>query len=179
MSDWLSLPLIQALAATDRSKTVIYKISEGFIRTNANIMRRVPIFQLWAHLVGVIPPINNISILEKGSLKPDLTTLEDSVACFRGVKRPYDDESQGESVIIYVLNVNVTVGFDPTSPCMAKAVRLASDALLTFQVKPIEPLLERDIEIVGIVTRVERVVGEGSAPCLPYRYEERYSERLW
>ena len=72
MSDWLSLPLIQALAATDRSKTVIYKISEGFIGTNANIMRRVPIFQLWAHLVGVVPPINNISILEKGSLKPDL-----------------------------------------------------------------------------------------------------------
>ena len=70
MSDWLSLPPIQALAATDRSKTVIYKISEGFIRTNANIMRRVPIFQLWAHLVGVVPPINNISILEKGSLKP-------------------------------------------------------------------------------------------------------------
>jgi hypothetical protein len=179
MSDWLSLPLIDAPAATDRSKIVIYKISEGFIRTNANIIRRVPIFQLWAHLVGVVPPIHNISILEKGPLRLDLTTLKDSVACFRGVKRPYDDESEGESIIVYVLNVDVTVGFDPTSPCMAKAVRLANDALLTFQVKPTNPLLEGDIEIVGIVTRVERVVGEGSAPCLPYGYEERYRERLW
>jgi hypothetical protein len=145
MSDWLTLPLIEAPAATDRSKTVIYKISEGFIRTNANIRRRVPIFQLWAHLVGVVPPINNVAILEKGLLKPDLTTLKDSVACFRGVKRPYDDEPHGESIIIYVLNVGVTVGFDPTSPCMAKAVKLARDALLTIQVKRTKPLLEGDI----------------------------------
>jgi hypothetical protein len=136
-------------------------------------------FQLWAHLVSVVPPINNISILEKGPLKPDLTTLKNSVACFRGVKRPYDDEAHGESVIIYVLNVGVTLGFDPTSPCMAKSVKLSTDALLTIQVKRTGPLREGDIDIVGIVTRIERVIGEGSAPCLPYGYEERYGERLW
>lgn len=179
MSDWLTLPLIEAPAATNRSKIVIYKISEGFIRTNSNIRRRVPIFQLWAHLVGVAPPINNISILEKGLLRPDFTTLKDSVACFRGVKRPYDDEADGGSIIIYVLNVGVTVGFEPSLACMAKAVKMPTDAPLTVQVKRTQPLLEGGIEIIGTVMRVEWVFGEGSAPCLPYRYEERYNERLW
>ena len=89
-------------------------------------------------MVGDLPPINNIARVNRGNDVPTLMTLEESVACFRGVNRPYDDEAKGESVLVYVLNPVVTLEYIWDLVCIAKSVRVPSNTCLTVQVKPLK-----------------------------------------
>jgi hypothetical protein len=121
--------------------------------------------------------------------------LKQSVACFRGVKRPYDDDEDGGSVIIYVLNPTVSLDRDVNLVCLAKAVRVPSDTCLTVQVRPTAALqtlqsaldtpVTRSIDtadaatVHGVVTRLEFISGNGENPILPKRHTDRYHSRLW
>lgn len=190
---WLRPPCVNAPDPEDRTKTVTYEVSELFTYTLAAASRLSPIFQMWAHVVGELPPINNVSRLARGEVIPTLTTLADSVACFRGVKRPYDDEEDGNSVLVYVLNPAVTLDRDISLVCLAKAVKVPLDTCLTVQVKPKKPLLSAESslnnavtqaagtedKIHGVVTRLEFVSGNGESPILPKRHEGRYHLKLW
>jgi hypothetical protein len=184
---WLRPPTISAPDPYDREKTVQYEISKQFIECNAAVFRRSPVFQVWAHIVGELPPINNISRLNRNDVRPTLTTLADSVACFRGVKRPYDDEKDGNSVLVYVLNPTVTIDYEPDMVCLAKAVTVPLNTALTVQVKPTKSLqnVSSTLDVVGLtqssgtVTRLEFVSGNGETPILPYQHADRYLERLW
>lgn len=192
---WLELPIVQAPSPDDRDKLINFAVSDDYVDTLVGASRLTPIFQLWTHTVGELPPINNVSRLRQGAVIPTLTTLEQSVACFRGVKRPYDDEQNGESVLVYVLNPMVTVARDVSLVCLAKAVIVPSNSCLTVQVKPTAALQVQsaplnsdvtrsfgsvDAEIIhGVITRVEFVPGDGETPILPTKHEGRYQERLW
>jgi hypothetical protein len=193
--NWLQPPSVVAPSPHDKSKTVRYAISESYIRTLLSGNRLTQIFQVWAHVVGELPPINNVSRLGRGTVRPSLTTMAQSVACFRGVKRPYDDEEEGDSVLVYVLNPPVSIDRDVSLVCLAKAVRVPSDTCLTVQVKPTAALhpapaaLNSDVTrsfddagaeaIHGELTRLEFISGNGETPILPERYSERYHQRLW
>jgi len=192
---WLDFPSVQALSPDDQKSFVNYAVSEDYVDTLAGAARLTPIFQLWAHVVGELPPINNVSRLRHGPVIPTLTTLAQSVACFRGVKRPYDDEQDGRSILVYVLNPEVTLARDVSLVCLAKAVIVPSNSCLTVQVKPraalqgglaaVNSSLTRSFgrenaEIIhGVITRVEFVPGNGETPILPIKHEGRYQERLW
>ena len=196
---WLRPPVAQAPAAADRTKLVTYKISEHLTYSLAAASRLSPIFQMWAHVVGELPPINNVSRLSHGEVKPTLTNLTQSVACFRGVKRPYAEEEDGASVLVYVLNPAVTLDREVSLVCLAKAVTVPADTCLTVQVKPTATLQPSkaplntgetrsshlDVEgtednlIHGVVTRLEFVEGNGKTPVLPRGHETRYHQRLW
>jgi hypothetical protein len=177
---WLNLPVVRAPSATNRTKIVQYAISEQFIGRNSTVVRLSPIFQVWTHVIGELPPINNIQRVTRGTLTPTLTTLADSVALFRGVRRPYDDEEQGESVLVYVLNPEVTIAHETDLACLAKASLVPTDTCLTVQVKP-KSLQIQGESVEGLVTRLEFVSGgrEGDSPILPLRHSDRYLERLW
>lgn len=166
------------------------------VRTLLTSRRISPIFWIWAHVVGELPPINNISRFHQVEVVPSLTTLEESIACFQGVQRPYDDEEHGETVLIYVLNPSVSIDRDVNLVCPAKAVKVPSNTCLTVQVKPTNALHSsqialdsgsvmrsirpEDAEIIhGVVTRLEFISGAGDRPVLPKKYEERYHRRLW
>jgi hypothetical protein len=150
-----------------------------------SISRLSPIFQVWAHVVGDLPPINNISRLTRGPVKPSLTTLADSVACFRGVNRPYDNEEHGESVLVYILHPAVTIDKDTGLVCLAKAAVVPSGTLLTVQVKPLQPPPAGDLQApkdplhTGTVTRLEYVGADESNPLLPKQHLVRYQKQLW
>jgi len=195
---WLDLPHVSAPSPEDRTKQIRCAISPDYVDSLAGASRLTPIFQLWTHVVGELPPINNASRLTAGPVVPTLTTLVDAIACFRGVKRPYDDEPDGSSVLIYVLNPSVTVARDVSLVCMAKAVVVPSNACLTVQMKPTAALQRRpaplnsdvarsygsggpeDGELIhGVVMRLEFVSGNGGTPILPSKHEGRYLERLW
>jgi hypothetical protein len=179
---WLRPPAVQAPSGDDRAKSATYVISESYMYCLQGISRLSPIFQLWAHVVGDAPPINNISRISRLPVKPSLTTLADSVACFRGVKRPYDDEKDGASILVYVLNPAVTLVRDADMVCLAKAAKVSPDVALTVQVKPIKKAdLQQGNDPLhdGVVTRLEFVPGVGRGPVLPKRHEERYVTRLW
>lgn len=192
---WLQLPHAKAPSPEDRKKIVTYAISEDLVQRLFAANRLTMIFQLWAHVVGELPPIHNVSRLLHGEVTPSLTTLAQSVACFRGVNRPYDDEEEGESVLVYVLNPTVSVDRDVNLVCLAKAVKVPSGTCLTVQVKPTKPLQSdessvekgvtrsfdsEDVKIIrGVVTRLEFVSGNGEIPILPKRHAGRYRQKLW
>lgn len=193
---WLRPPFVLAPSPYNRGKLVRFEISETFLRTLVTSRRISPIYWVWAHVVGELPPINNISRLLQVDVMPSLTTLEQSIACFRGVKRPYDDEEEGKSVLVYVLNPTVSIDRDVNLVCPAKAVKVPSNTCLTVQIKPTPALqksksdlnsqltrsfdLTEDAEAVhGVVTRLEFISGTGDRPVMPKRYEERYHRRLW
>lgn len=183
---WLRLPTVTAPHPDDRSKMVSLAVSEEMTYKLAAINRLTAIFQLWTHVVGELPPINNIRRLEIGLVKPSVTTLVDSVACFRGVKRPYDKEPDGASVLVYVLNPTVSIDHEPSMVCLAKAVKMPTNVALTVQVRPADALQGHEqvvqpgaTQLFGIVTRIEPVPGDGGSPILPKRPNERYIQRLW
>ena len=96
-----------------------------------------------------------------------------------GVNRPYDDDDQGTSIVVYVLNLDASIIYDPDMVCVARATEVPANTPVTVQVKPIEPLQIGGMDICGKVTRIEFVPGDGGNPALPMGHSERYSERLW
>lgn len=192
---WLQLPLVQAPSPTDRNETITYHVSETYIRTLLTGKRLTQIYWAWTHVAGELPPINNVSRLNRGPVVPSLTTLAQSVACFRGVKRPYVDDEDGDSVIVYVLNPTVSIAHDVNMVCLARAVQLASNTCLTVQVRPsaalqpqavaLNSIVTRSIDsgddkaVHGVITRLEFIPGNGEKPVLPRQHRERYLERLW
>jgi len=179
MTTWLNVPIVLAPSADDRSKTVQYGVSKVFVERNTFINRRTPILQLWCHLAGKPPPINNISRVFEHGLPPTLTTLHDSVACFQGVKRPHNDEKDGNSILVYVLNPSVTIVYDPDLACVAKAMRVPKNTVLTVHVCVSDPLLAEHSSLNGIVTRLEYVSSGADEPTLPFRHQTRYIHERW
>lgn len=176
---WLDLPNVTAPSGDDRSQTVKLRISDNFVARNAFISRRTPIFQLWTHVVGELPPINNIGRVASGKPAPSIMTLHDSVACFEGLKRPHDAEPDGASVRIYVLRPEVSVEYFADMACVARAIIVPKNSVLTVQVCPIDPLHKDSRDINGTVTRLEFVFSEGELSNLPADSKNRYARRLW
>jgi hypothetical protein len=177
---WLKPPLVSAPDPADRGKSLIYRISEHLLDCLESNFRHSPVFQIWAHVIGELPPINNIGSVNKGDPIPTLTTLEDSVACFQGVGRPYDDEENGESVLVYVLNPKVSLVAQTSMVCAAVSYPVPKNTCLTVQVKPFKtPLLEGKVYVHGVVTRCEYVPGDGGNPVLPKDFDSRYGTRRW
>jgi hypothetical protein len=179
MTHWLKPPVVKAPDPFGYQSSVLLSISPHFIERSAGVYRRTAIFQTWTHVVGTLPPINNIGRLAASPHAPTLTTLADSVACFRGVNRPYDDEKNGESVIIYVLNPSVSIEYEVDMACVARGVKVPADTALTVQVKPGKSLQIDGHDIFGMVTRLEFVSGDGGNPILPKGHSTRYLQRLW
>ena len=98
---WRSLPFVDAPTHEDRKACVKYAFSDDITGGNSLNFRNTPIFMAWAHIAGLLPPINLISELETADLTPTLTTLSDSTACFQGIERPHLKENGGESVLTY------------------------------------------------------------------------------
>jgi hypothetical protein len=176
---WLKPPPATAPDPFDRKKSVLLGISSHFVERSTGVFRRTSIYQIWTHTLAKLPPINNISRLGASPNKPTLTTLADSVACFSGVNRPYDDEPNGESVVVYVLNPAVSIEYEVDMACLARGVTVPADTALTVQVKPTNSLQIDGQDIFGLVTRLEFVSGDGGRPVLPKGHSTRYLKRLW
>lgn len=178
MQNWLSLPDVSAPGWVRKEK-VVYRVSPEFIDRNAGINRNSPLMQVWAHVVGELPPINNIGRLAGAFPTPTLTTLADAVGCFQGLKRPHDDEHDGDSVLIYVLNPLVTIAYHADMVCLAKAVTVPKNTVLTVQVRPNHPLLKGESQLNGVLTRLEFVSSDASDPTMPVDHGTRYARLLW
>ncbi len=133
--EWLRPPDVSAPAPDNRQNQVKYWISDRWIRDCFSNFRRTPIFQTWAHVVGQLPPINNISKLADANPTPSLTTLNDAFACFRGLERPHDEELDGGSVVVYVLRPSISIDYESDMVCQAKARIIQPNLVLTVQVR--------------------------------------------
>lgn len=179
--DWLNPPAVSGPDPYDVQRTIRYGIAPGFIETLFAIRRRTQIFQTWVHVVGRLPPINNIGTLndEENAPPPTLTTLHDAVAMFRGVKRPYDTEPTGASVVVHVLRPHVSIEFVQSLRCVARAVRVPNNTILTVQSLPLAALQATIPGIDRLITRLEFVTSDVVDPSVPERHSDRYEELLW
>ena len=177
--NWLSFPEVSGPSALSRSVAHRYAVSPEFVERNAGINRNTPIFQIWAHIVGQLPPINNISRLATARPTPSLTTLASAVGCFQGVRRPHDDEHDGDLVLIFVINPAVTIAYHADMVCLAKAVTVPKNTVLTVQVRPKHPLLNTESQLNGVITRLEFVSSDASDPTMPVDHGTRYARLLW
>jgi hypothetical protein len=178
MTQWLLLPDVTA-PGMDRRAKATYRVSPEFVKKSATINRATPVMQLWAHVAGQLPPINNISRLAATAPNPTLTTLHDSVALYQGLKRPHDNEHDGDSVLIYVVNPKLTVAYQADIVCVARAVTLPKNTVLTVQVRHQHPLLKGESQLNGVITRLEFVSSDPLDPTVPIDHGTRYARLLW
>jgi hypothetical protein len=178
MANWLSFPDVSAPGIA-RNRQAKYRISPEFVQKNANVNRASPIIQLWTHVVGSLPPINNIARLAGSNPTPTLTTLQNSVGLYQGIKRPHDDERDGDSVLVYILNPLVSIAYQADMVCVARAVTLPKNTVLTVQVRPKHPLLEGESQLNGVITRLEFVSSDPLDPTVPVDHGTRYARLLW
>jgi hypothetical protein len=177
---WAKFPNIDARNPNDRDKNIRLQISGGFIIGNLRKNLRTPIFQSWAHLVGVLPPVPNVAFLKERGVSPTLTTLLDAHACFRGVSRPHGSELDGGSVYTYLIKVGITLRFDDTPPVSMPAIqRLEADLGLAVYVKADEGLQSNGESVWGTALRIELIETSPEGTGLPVDHESRYDERLW
>lgn len=176
---WLDLPVIEAPDPKDRSNSVRLRISGEFVQKNAFIRRRTPIFQLWTHVIGKPPPINNIGREFGKDPPPTLMTLHDATAGFMGVNRPYHDDDNGTEVAIYVLTPQYTLKYEPDMVCVARTCHTPIKSVLTVQVRYDKACQDKNEGIHGMLTRLEFVTSDARDPSLPKGYDKRYSQRLW
>lgn len=179
MKHWLKFETATAPTPHNRNESMNVGISPEIPLTFNDTGRRTLIFQIWCHVFGELPPINNIAKVENSPEPPTLLTLKDSKACFRGIERPHDNEENGESVLIYVLKPKVSVEYSPSMVCLAQPVTVPSNLVITVQVRQNFTLQSHNAGISSWVTRFEPILSAQDDNNLPLRYDSRYAERLW
>ena len=178
MTSWNEFGVFEA-PGRKKEELVRLTVSQEFINTHMEIRRLTPLYQFHAHVLGRLPQINLISKLENSALVPDLTTLNDSTALFEGIKRPHDDEDNGDSVLIYVLRPTISIEWAATMSVMAQAIVPPQNSVLTVLVRTNLDLQDDAGPIHGCVTRVEWVKSSPDSQFLPNNSDQRYETKHW
>jgi hypothetical protein len=176
---WNRPPLIKAPSCLDRAATINLGVSDDMTGIRNPNFRNTPLFMVWTHTLGMLPPINAIGKLEASDPTPTLCTLFDSTACFQGVDRPYLNEANGENIVVYVLKPAVTIEYRADMACSARAVQPAIPFLLTVQVVLATSLHKVVDGVDGLLTRIEPVACDPDDVGLPVGHSERYRKRCW
>lgn len=178
---WRHPPPVEAPCPTDRNKILRLGISADLTGVGRDNFKRTPLYMVWAHLHGCLPPITNAAVAEATGLKPTYCTLLQARACFRGVNRPHDTEDGGDSVYIYVLKIAATLRSDLKNAmvCPIGSYAIPSQNVFTVQVRLNASLQKPVDELDGLVTRIEPVAGEAPTHALPIGHATRYAEQCW
>ena len=159
MPHWTEFDTFSAPNPKEGADPLRLSLSPELISLNENVQKATVLYQAWCHLLKALPPINNIGRIEKTKPSVSLTSLHDAVACFAGVQRPHDDEKNGQSVLIYVLNPTISLEYSPSMVCLARAVEVPSNSVLTVQVRPNFPVNDGNDGVNGLVPRVIETAG--------------------
>lgn len=127
----------------------------------------------------MLPPIPNVTVVERDGVDVTLCTLLDAIACFQGVNRPHGVENNGDTVLTYVLKVTGSLSHASRLAAPIRAVAAPPNTVLTVQVALRDSLQGLDSTLDGLVTRLEPVVVEPESVTLPAGHTERYSRRCW
>ena len=176
---WLSPPPANAPSHSDRSAHVFYAISADITNMDRCAFRKTPLYQVWVHLHNRLPPIPNVSIVERDDATPECQTLHDATACFRGVERPLNDNSEGNNVVTYVLKPKASVAYEPRFGAPIQAREIPDGYVLTVQVVLGDSLQDSGYPVSGVVTRIELVECDPANDKMPKNHSERYGGQLW
>lgn len=172
-------PIVVAPSPLGVGEMVELEISKDTLGKLIKAQLRVPLFQCWAHLVGVIPPIPNAFKMLVESPGCELRSLRDASACFKGVKRPYGLEDAGDDVHVYVIPTPHTVTWTSDLACVGTITPAPEGTVMTVQVRPAASLQPTEAGVWGTITKWEFVGACAEHPHFPSDFDERYNERLW
>ena len=102
-----------------------------------------------------------------------------TIASFSGICRPHDEEKNGSSVLVYVLNPDYSIKFEPSMVCQATAIKVPKRTVLTVQVRPEWAGQPNENGVNGVISRLEFVTSSEDDPRLPAGHQERYEKQLW
>jgi len=176
---WIDLPLVKVPDPAGHGTLLTAKISDETIHRLYRANRKTGLWQAWGHLAGELPPIPNISIIRGTVPKGGLSGLDLAVACFKGLNRPHRNESDGQSVITYILNPTHTIAMHSSMVCVARVAPAPSNTVLAVYMRPQDALHPPLDGISGIITGWEFIPADADAVSLPEDFSERYGEELW
>jgi hypothetical protein len=179
VSEWRTPPPVDAPCYENRDNVCRFGISKDITRFGQGNWRRSPLYQVWAHLHGKLPPFNNSHVALGDGVDVTFCTLMDATACFQGIERPIAQENNGESVLVYVLKIAGTLIYQPRMTAPIQGFPVPEKTLLTVVVRLKDSLLSIDKSLDGIVTRLEPVRCDPNNGDLPFEYETRYRKRCW
>lgn len=172
---WWSYPPVPAYGI-DKNE-ISLKISERYATELFNSRKFTILMQMHVHLCKQLPPIPYASKLMAEDNTLELTSLLDARACFKGVNRPYEDDVNGGSVLVYVLPVPATVVHSRSMTCQAKVEPMPSGRLMTAQVRLLPCSHSEGALVDGSLTKIEFVKADPNG--LPEGHTERYQQRIW
>lgn len=173
-------PDVQAIAPDASGALIKLAISESTISKLIVAGRRTDIFQAWAHLVGEMPPVNNAELVRRTDHpEAKIISLADAHACFKGVKRRYDQDDDGCDIYVYVIKTPHTVRWRSDMQTVAGVYPSPDGTLLTVQVRSCTALQECRDGIWGVIAKWEFVNADRERTEYPEGFDERYDELVW
>ena len=132
------------------------------------------------HIVGEAPPVNNAELVRRTDFpNAKFGCLADAHACFKGVKRRYDDDDNGNDIFVYVVQTDYTVRFKTDMRSVASYFPAPDGALLTVQAKPKAALQDCRFDVWGAIVKWEFVKSDAEQKLFPEDFGNRYDEMVW
>lgn len=173
-------PVVVAPCPLGSGEDVKLLISPSSVEKFADAHRLSELFQAWAHLVGEMPPVNNAELIRRTEHAGEtIATVRDAHACFKGVKRRYDQDDDGKEIFVYVISTPFTVRWQRSLATLAGVYAAPDRTVLTVQVKPRTALHDCDESLWGAIVKWEFVDADKERPDFPDRYGTRYDTLVW
>lgn len=173
-------PLVTALCPEGSGALVQLEIAPSTIKKLIEANRRTDLFQAWAHLVGEMPPVNNAELVRITEHANDpIAAIGDAHACYRGVKRRYDEDDDGRDVYVYIISTAYTVRWQRSLKCAVAIHPSTEGTVLTVQAKPRQALQGCQEGIWGAIVKWEFVHAARERTDFPDGFDERYEALVW
>jgi len=172
-------PVVTARSPDGEREQVRLEISAATIQKIVQAGLKVPLFQAWAHLVGEMPPVNNVFKLRAEHPEARIRTIAQASTIFRGVRRPCGLNGTGDDVYIYVVETPETVCWRSDMACVVGISPCPPSTVLTVYVRRSGTLQPQDPSVWGIISKWEFVGASPEQPHLPIDFDNRYDEQLW
>lgn len=183
---WRDFPqLISGRSPFNRTEMGHYRVAQRDLQKAIENNRYQPIFDLWTYVFGQIPPVPNVSKIS-AQLPKKLISFPDAHACFRGVKRPVGEDTNGYDTIIFIIKPEFILERKPSLVCMIAPRPFPSDLVCAVYVTLDHPSWGRlgtpataQSPARGIITHCQILESDARATDLPIDFDKRYRKRLW
>lgn len=177
---WLDFPdSIVLRSPSNRNHQRKFGIDSSYAVNAARDRRRQPAFDLWSQVIGVPPQVPNVQRQEHGPVQAGLISVRDAHACFAGVKRPINDDNNGDAMLAYATAPTYYFEYEPDLVTVAKKKPMPEGLLFLTYVKLAKPYVHGEPIPDGVITHWGLVEADTNHNLLPREHEKRFLERLW
>ena len=186
-SPWLDFPRrIISRSPFDRDQAVFFRFNKQDVEKAVRVGRRQIALDAWSLVLGQLPPIPNVQKLAPLLQSRPLSSVRDSYACFRGVRRPVGLDDRGFDFVAFVSKPYWFVASAPSLSCLAELRPVPDDLVFVVFMRLDQPSTGRygvgvdSSTVSGVITHwqlIESVTVDGEQ--LPVGYRQRFRKRLW